>query len=394
MPYVLLDGKGKKVGLYSSCADVIYAQAEILLMAEKVKLDYPDAFVVGFADSQVQMTVEHFLEPHKKFPEDLQKLEEFRSEIKAKGMHSFVVREFVDNIETFLKCKPDLQISRSIDTLVNQLADFRLGGDDGKLGEMVEDIFANPLHAGVHMDFPATVADEMWISDAAKSIRRITPERWLRRLLVVMRFYFKGKPKVELPHKNDRCPCGSSKKYGKCCGMGVEHEDPENCKLGKHEYSVWQKVEGKYVRSCERCYRVYDAPWFEESVFEGVKTTVIGCRACGQKPTADEVHKEIGTSIAWHTCAKCQKPFTLEALLLEHAWADGKHAGRWVATEIIHKEESVDLESKALGKGVFLHKDCFMKVVPAWPMVAKPLGDAVLKDEIRRDITPVSTPTG
>jgi hypothetical protein len=271
---------------------------------------------------------------------------------------------------------------------------FTVARDTGELSavddifEFLQDIHANPLHAGVHQEFPATVMDFEWLSDASKAIRKFTPERWLRRLLAVLRFYFKGRPKVALPHNNDRCPCGSSRKYGKCCGRGVEHEDPEDCKLGKHDYSSWQKIEGKYVRSCERCYRVYDAPWFEESVFEGVKVTTIGCSACGQKPSADDIHKEIGRAITWHSCANCGKEFPLETMTLEHLWADGKHADRWVGTEMTHKEEAVDLQSVGLGKGIFLHKDCFMKAFPAWPKVARPLGKKASEADIVREISP------
>lgn len=388
MAYVICDGKGKKVGLYAACLDITYAQAEILLMAEKVKLDHPDAFVVGFLDSQIQMTVDRFLDALKKYPSDLERVQELRTEILAKGFNSFVLRSYVDQFEDFLKTKPLLQVSRSLDSMIDQLTDFKLGVPDVEVTEIVEDIFANPLHTGVHQEFRATVSDETWIADATKSIRRMTPERWLRRLLAVMRFYFKGQPIVPLPHKNDRCPCDSNRKYGKCCGLGVEHADPEDCKLGKHEFSAWQKVESRYVRTCERCYRVYNAPWFDESTFEGVKVTVIGCGACSQKPTPEDLHAEIGRAMGWQTCGACGKPFTLDTLLIEHAWADGKHSDHWISTEITHREETADLESKALGKGIFIHRECFEKALPAWPVVAKGLGERALAADITREISP------
>lgn len=391
MPYILQDGKGKKIGLYTSCVDITYAQAEVLLMAEKAKRDYPDAFIVGFADSQVQMTVARFLEAIKPHPADLKRVEELRTEIKTKGFQSFVVRSYFDKFEDFLKSKPLLQISRSLDSMVDQLTDFSRAGEKVELEEMAEDIFANPLHTGVHQDFRPTISDDTWISDAAKSIRRLTPERWLRRLITVLRFYFKGQPIVPLPNKNDRCPCGSSKKYGRCCGQGVENEDPEDCKLGKHEFSFWKKMEDRYVRSCDRCYRVYDAPWFEESIFEGVQVTVIGCRACNQKPAPDELHKAVGNALAWHTCGACGKPFTLETLMIEHLMEDGKHSDSWISTEMTHKEETADLESKALGKGIFIHKACFMKALPAWPAAAKALGEKALSSDITRQISPAKT---
>lgn len=387
MPYVLNDGKGKKVALYSTCMDISYAQAEVLFMAEAVKRDYPDAFIVGFADAQVAMTVERFLEPHRKYAGEVEKIEQLRAKIKEKGISSLAVRYFDDALDTFLRSKPDIQISRSMDSFVNQLADFKLQGEVDDLGEMVEDIFANPLHTGVHRDFEATVPDELWIGDAAKSIRRITPEKWLRRLLTVLRFYFKGKPKIALPNKNDRCPCGSSKKYGKCCGQGVENEDPEDCKLGLHVLTMWKKTEGKYIRTCDRCYRVYEAPWFEEVNYDGVKVVIIGCRACGDKPTDEDFSREMADAGKWHTCGSCLKPFTLNHVLLEHMWTDGKHIGHWKATEIDTKEQTIDLESHTLAKGVFLHKECFMEALPGWPKSAKPSGSRTPVEEITRDIT-------
>jgi len=390
MPYVLADGRGQKIGLYTTCLDISYAQAELLLMVEKAKLDHPDAFIVGYADSQLQISVERFLEPHKQYPKELERIEELRSKIKAKGMHSFTVRHFDDDWETFLKSKPLLQIGRCIDSVVNQMVDFKAKGKDEEVAEMVEDIFANPLHAGIHQDFPPTVSDEIWIADAAKSIRRITPEKWLRRLLHVMRFYFKGKPKIALPHKNDRCPCGSSKKYGKCCGYGVEHEDPENCKLGMHQFTMWEEVDGKFIRTCEKCFRVYEAPWFEEVDYDGVDILVIGCRACAEKPTDEDFAREMEEAQKWHICGSCMKPFGLRHIILEHTWSDGKHIGHWKGTEIDTKEEAVDLQSIGLGKGVFLHKECFMKAIPGWPKSAKPSGRGPAK-EIMRDITPTAS---
>lgn len=387
MPYVLNDGKGKRIGIYATCLDITYAQAEILLITEKTKQDHPDAFIVGFPDTQVAMTVERFLEAHKDYPGELEKIEQFRAQIKEKGMAALAVRYFDDGFVDFIKTKPDIQISRSMDNLVNQLTDFKLNGEGDDLGESVEDLFANPLHAGIHKDFEATVPDEMWISDAAKSIRRLTPEKWLQRLIVIMRFYFKGTPRVALPNKTDRCLCGSIKKYGKCCGQGVEHEDPENCKLGKHEFTTWEEVDGKFIRTCEKCYRVYEAPWFEESVYDEVNVIVIGCRACNEKPTDEDYSREMVDAEKWYTCGSCMKPFTLTNVLLEHMWADGKHIGKWKATEIDAEEDSIDLQSLALGKGIFLHKGCFVKALPGWPKAAKPSGSKKQVVEIARDIT-------
>jgi uncharacterized CHY-type Zn-finger protein len=371
MPHVLSDGKGQKIACYSSCVDITYAQAELLLMAEQAKKDHADAFVVGFADSRMLVTSERFLEPHRQFPDGLKKIEAFRQEIKSKGFQSFVIREYLDDFNSFTKFKPLLQIGKSVDTLIDQFADFKQAGDASDVNVMVEDIYANPLHAGVHSQFPASVQDETWISDASRSMKRISVEKWLKRLLLVLRFYFKGQPIIPLPHKNDRCPCGSSKKYGRCCGMGVEHEDPEDCKLGKHEFSSWSPVNDKMVRSCYKCYRVYEAPWFEKTEFENIQITVIGCRACGLKPTPEEIHNEIVDTHRFHICAYCGKPFTLSSMVFEHLWEDGKHMDQWTVTDMAQLEGSISIDSMSLGENGFLHRECFTKALPAWPKLMK-----------------------
>lgn len=377
------------------CEDVTYAQAEVLYLAEKIKKSKPDPFIVGFPVINPQVTVQRFLAGYKNYPSELESVLALRATILENGFWGFVKRPCPIKMEINDR-DSDVQLGRGMEEIaVGLKLAWDAGKDDENVDDVVElmhDIHANPLHAGVHQSFHATVMDADWISDAARAIRKFTPERWLRRLLIVMRFYFKGEPKVPLPHNNDHCPCGSSRKYGKCCGRGVEHEDPEFCKLGKHEYTSWEKISGKYVRSCERCYRVYDAPWFEESVFEGIKITVIGCIACGMKPTPDDLHKEIGQALVWTTCAYCDKPFDIESMLVEDGFQDGKHLGKWIATEINHREPAFDLESKSLGKGVFLHKECFMKALPAWPIVARPSGKGQAA-EISRDVTP-ELPTG
>lgn len=387
MPFVMSDGKGQKIAIYSSCVDISYAQAEVLLMVEEIKKTHSDPFIVAFFDQMKAISVPRFLSAFEGSPSSRKRLEELQAEVKAKGFSFFAIKPFQGDFEQLIKDKALLQIGRCVDDLVDEVAEHRKQGDDSELPELIEDIYANPLHAGVHHDFKASISDEIWIQEAMAAIKRTTLDRWLRRLLLTLRFYLKGRPKVPLPHKNDRCPCGSSKKYGKCCGAGIDAADPEECKIGNHTYGAWEKIEAKWIRNCDRCFRIEEAPWCDESVFEGVKVFVMGCRACASRPTAEDIHKEIGRAIGWHTCGSCGKAFTLDKVVVEHEWADGKHSERWVATEIEHTEESVDLECKALWKGVFVHKDCFMKALPAWPHVAKPLGGRE-ENTISREITP------
>jgi hypothetical protein len=70
-------------------------------------------------------------------------------------------------------------------------------------------------------------------------------------------------------------------------------------------------------------------------------------------------------------------------MLLEHQFSDGKHLRRWMATEVINKQEATDVTSHGLGKMAFIHKDCFMKAFPQWPTVARPTAS---KGEISMDL--------
>ncbi len=390
MSYVLQDGKGKKIACYSSCLDITYAQAELLLMAEQAKRDHPDCFIAGFCDTKMQLSVDRFLEPHRAAPADLKKIEDYRAQIKEKGIAAFSSREYMGEMESIGK-DGRILVGKAIDPFVTQMAQLRQEGETGDLALLVEDIYANPLHAGIHHGFTASVLEETWVADAARSMKRIGSEKWLRRMLQILRFYLKGKPLLPLPHKNDRCPCGSSRKYGKCCGQGIELEDPEDCKLGKHQVSAWEEVQAssgsiKLIRNCDRCFRIFEPPWFEELEVDGCSVLMVGCRACSSRATLEEMKREINLARKWNVCPCCSVPFEIERIVLEHAWQDGKHMESWSATEIISKDDQVDLQSVGLGKGVFLHKECFMKALPAWPKVAKTSSDSEPVEIMRKDI--------
>jgi SEC-C motif len=383
MGYVLADGKGKKISIAAICEDITYAQAETLLIAERLKSESINPFIVGFPTSHMSLSVARFLDAYKTTPADLTRLEEIRAKILSQGFQSLIVRQYVDDFQTFSKSCSDVQMGRSMEGFVDEIAAFRRAGEERDIEDIVESIYANPLHAGVHLDFPATVSEDIWIADAAKSLRKTTPERWLRRMLSILRFYLKGQPKTLLPHKNDRCPCTSGRKYGKCCGAGVEIEDPEDCKLGKHTYTEWREVDSKYVRSCEHCFRVYDAPWFDKSKIKGTEIVIIGCRACSARPSEEEIRLEMGKADLWNSCGSCGKSLGVAFMLLEHQFSDGQHLQRWMSTEIVNKEESIDIASKSIGKMAFIHKECFMKALPKWPKVSRPISS---KGDISMDI--------
>lgn len=384
MAYILQDGKASEIGVLSVCADLSYAQAEVIFISERLRKENPNSLIVGDVEHRAEFTVTHFLEAYSKDPAALKRIEELRAAIKSKGFQSFTLKAYHTDFQQFLKRKPTLELGRCVDQLVDTIARFRDLGNNDDIKEMIEDIYANPLHAGVHVSFPATVQDEVWISDATKSIRRITPDRWLRRMIAVLRSYFKGQPKTPLPTKLDRCPCGSSKKYGKCCGYGVEAQDPEECKLGRHEYSPWNRLSAKCVRTCARCYRLQEAPWTEDFTIDEMSISLIGCPTCPGRPTDDQIASEIEAAAKWNVCGICNKRFTINKVLIQHDCLDKKRTDKWMAGEVLYKEKSLDVESKMLGKRLFIHKDCFVKAFPAWDDCARniPKNDEEIAVEI------------
>lgn len=92
MGYVLKDGKGMGVCVYSSCNDVVYAQAEVLLLGERQAISNPDSKIIAFFDKVDDLPVMRFLESYKGRPKDLARLEELRKGILEKGWPRFYVR--------------------------------------------------------------------------------------------------------------------------------------------------------------------------------------------------------------------------------------------------------------------------------------------------------------
>lgn len=371
MPYVLNEGNGTQAAVFSVCADLSYAQAEVLYIAEKLKKENSFYQIIGEFNPDKAFAVDRLLHAYAKEPASLKRIEELRTEIKEKGFSSFVVREYPGDFHALLRKNPRIETGRCVEDLANMLTCENAIARNQELREAVEDLYANPLHAGVHVDFPATISEEAWVSDALRSMKRASQQHWLRRMLSVMRSYFKGTPLAQLPNKLDRCPCGSSKKYGKCCGYEVEDQDPENCKLGLHDYGPWQNLAGKYITTCFKCYRLKEAPWSKEIKINKMVVMIVGCSVCQERPTDKEVDSAISYAETWNICGICNKGFSIERLLLEHSDSTGKHSQKWMASQIVYKEKSVDLESRMLEKRLFVHLDCFTKALPLWPGVAR-----------------------
>lgn len=369
MAYLLNDGKGQEVAIYSSCSDITYAQAELLLLTEKLKKENPEFRIVGELDQSKTFGVRSFLEAYASTPEDLKKLQDYQAEIKAKG---FVAKAYNGDYGKLLDRNPKVQMGRCVSAIGQALsaaADIIRNGKDPN--EALDDIFANPLHAGVHIQFPATVTDDLWVADAIHTMRRTSQEKWLRRMLSSLRSYFKGTPKVAPPNKLDKCVCGSGKKYGRCCGYAVEPEDPEECKLGCHDYTSWKLMGEKAIRTCERCYRLQEAPWFLAKTIAGIEVKLVGCVGCSSTPTDEQVEEEIKSARSWNVCPICAEGYTLTSIIIEHEWSKGKHTDKWITSEVVYKEATIDITSDLLSKRAFAHKTCFKKMLPKWDEIAK-----------------------
>lgn len=89
--YVLREG-AEKAALYSSCNDGSYAQAELLLMAERHSRTNPEDGLLANFDVVDDLPVERFLQAYDGRPDDLRRLHELRREILEKGWDSFVLR--------------------------------------------------------------------------------------------------------------------------------------------------------------------------------------------------------------------------------------------------------------------------------------------------------------
>lgn len=309
-------------------------------------------------------------------PEDIQKaLPMARAGIEARGFEAFhkgqvEVAEESSMVSIIGRPKIIDQFKHRIGA---QTSVAKIGGKKGmkevikKMGPSLEEALANPLHAGVHPDFPASVQEEIWVQDAVGSLRAMGAERWIRTMLKTLRTFFGGRPMEIVPNKTDRCPCKSGKKYGKCCGAGVQESDPEDCKLGRHTYGGWTPgLAGRYFHGCEKCFKIEDAPYAEEvSLKGGEKIVLIGCSTCSKAPTPEDAQEVLEKWKSWYLCSLCGKPFKIGKAICAHiVKPDGLHSVHWDFVTIFEEQESRDCaykNSEGEDEVVLTHEDCWKK---------------------------------
>lgn len=85
--YVLREGQGKAVALYTRCEDELLAKAELLLLLEQVTGDYYGHPVWGFLDVEPGYTIERFKRSYRGRSSEYRKLMSCRDRIIREGWH-------------------------------------------------------------------------------------------------------------------------------------------------------------------------------------------------------------------------------------------------------------------------------------------------------------------
>lgn len=175
---------------------------------------------------------------------------------------------------------------------------------------------------------PGVMSEENWVTYALLLMNKETPMIFLRQMLSELRKKFGGTPLLTPANKNEPCPCGSTRRFGRCCGKLIEDGDPDSCRAGGHAYDKWGKVkDGVWVHTCEKCAQVETAKDVLEIGCEGEDVIMIPCPACGAAPDHDAGWK-IYSDFKKRVCISCKKAPRIELMTIEH-WNDGKHSGTW-----------------------------------------------------------------
>lgn len=85
MPYLLREGQGKAVALYSRCEDELLCRAELLLLLEKLGPEHAGKPVLGYYDVDPSFTIEEFKRGYRGNYRDHRRLMEFRAKVISEG---------------------------------------------------------------------------------------------------------------------------------------------------------------------------------------------------------------------------------------------------------------------------------------------------------------------
>ncbi len=87
MPYLLREGEGKGVALYTRCEDVLLAKAELLFLKERLEKDsrYDGKPIYGFLDVDQRLSISEFKRGYRGDSASYRRLMEFRQLILTDG---------------------------------------------------------------------------------------------------------------------------------------------------------------------------------------------------------------------------------------------------------------------------------------------------------------------
>lgn len=87
MPYLLREGKGKGIALYTRCEDVLLAKAELLLLKERVEKDhqYDGKPIYGILDVDPSFSLSEFKRSYRGDYVSYRRLMELRQTILTDG---------------------------------------------------------------------------------------------------------------------------------------------------------------------------------------------------------------------------------------------------------------------------------------------------------------------
>ena len=87
MAYLLREGKGKGVAVYTRCEDVLLAKAELLLLKERLEKDsqYDGKPIYGFLDVDQKPSISEFKRSYRGNSADYRRLMELRQLIITDG---------------------------------------------------------------------------------------------------------------------------------------------------------------------------------------------------------------------------------------------------------------------------------------------------------------------
>lgn len=385
MPYILRDGDSVTPGFLTVVGpDELSSQAELIhtYRASLKKTGCPEGRILGRYKVETKIPYAIWISLFREV--DRVAIIELRAEILVKGWKHFHLGEAPmppDHSEV-TTITPESPLNRPLmnfmETAIAAAGAIEGKGfpKDSKEAAGLADAFANPLHAGIHPDFKAGLPEEVWIQSAIGAIKSWGAERWLRRMVARLREVFGGRPKEPIPHKNDVCPCKSGKKYGKCCGHGVEEGDPEDCKLGRHEFKdLWSKdYTGKFIRGCANCLKIEEAPYGEEvGIPSCPKILLIGCKTCKAGPSIADAEKLITEWQTWYRCGSCNAPFSIREAHVEHfVKLDFTHDPKWKITFLVGSPDIVELTFPGDSpKMAGIHVDCLKKSLPFMDTLSK-----------------------